>query len=270
MAFSCRRSSPVEFCGVAVNEGVQARLLRLVQLSLKRKPEFSPVRVSSRSASSSSLRLRGGTSASNLARIASSRRGASPRTALTTSNKFCPTRVASPRRTGGAGALIVSPIPTLSWRRVDAQGNVVAMPPAARLTMENFNRALTITDIEEADAGFYEVTATNSLGTRSQRTQLIVNTPSYVRHIRLTESGSNYAVLSWVVPQGFDSDDIGGYQVRAIPKSGGDTRTIDVGSTETTARIDGLNGVSGGYTYQRPASVKGPGHPPHQAASLYK
>ncbi|XP_078610395.1 uncharacterized protein LOC144881300 [Branchiostoma floridae x Branchiostoma japonicum] len=240
-----------------------------------------------------------------------------------------------------------NPIPTLSWRRVDAQGNVVAMPPAARLTMENFNRALTITDIEEADAGFYEVTATNSLGTRSQRTQLIVNrrpvfskglshnnyhlllgetvtwevawessgavdvfwlhntmilteggryrmtetgntatlqirdvthedsgtyqctitnmygrktstsfaelragAPSYVRHIRLTESGSNYAVLGWVVPQGFDSDDIGGYQVQAIPKSGGDTRTIDVGSTETTARIDGLNGVSGGYTYQ--------------------
>eukprot|EP00058_Branchiostoma_floridae_P002583 XP_002588071.1 hypothetical protein BRAFLDRAFT_83071 [Branchiostoma floridae] len=71
--------------------------------------------------------------------------------------------------------LLHSPIPTLTWRRLDAQGNEVAMPPADRLTMETWNRALNISNVQREDAGFYEVTATNSLGTRSQRTQLIVN-----------------------------------------------------------------------------------------------
>eukprot|EP00058_Branchiostoma_floridae_P024192 XP_002609682.1 hypothetical protein BRAFLDRAFT_123581 [Branchiostoma floridae] len=241
-----------------------------------------------------------------------------------------------------------NPIPTLTWRRLDAQGNEVAMPPANRLAMETWNRALTISNVQREDAGFYEVTATNSLGTQSQITQLFVNVgpqfskslsdqnhrldlgesvtwdvawdvgdttdpvdvvwlhnaeilteggryrmtqsgntaslqitdlteedsgayqcsisnlygrtrssaelhsgaPSYVRNIRLTDSGDDYAVLDWDPPLGYDGDDIGGYQVQAIPKSGGDTRTIDVGPAETTARIDGLNGDSGGYTYR--------------------
>ncbi|XP_078688648.1 uncharacterized protein LOC144920351 isoform X2 [Branchiostoma floridae x Branchiostoma belcheri] len=249
-----------------------------------------------------------------------------------------------------------NPIPTLTWRRLDAQGNEVPMPPADRRTMETWNRSLTISDVRREDAGFYEVTATNSLGSQSQRTQLVVNArplftkalsnqnhrlglgesvtwdvawdvgestdpvdviwlhngeilteggrhrmtrsgntaslqitdlteedsgayqcsisntygrkrssaelhsgaPSYVRNIRLVDSGDDYAVLAWDPPLGSDSDDIGGYQVQVIPKDGGDVRTVDVSPGETTARIDGLNTDSGGYTYRvRARSTRG-------------
>ncbi|CAH1253674.1 CNTN2 [Branchiostoma lanceolatum] len=42
------------------------------------------------------------------------------------------------------------PIPTLTWRRLDAQGNEVAM--SSRVTMEQFKRALTITNVQSGDA----------------------------------------------------------------------------------------------------------------------
>ncbi|CAH1253675.1 CNTN5 [Branchiostoma lanceolatum] len=248
-----------------------------------------------------------------------------------------------------------NPIPTLTWRRLDAQGNEVAMPPADRLITETWNRALVISDVKPEDAGFYEVTATNSLGSQSQRTQLILNAgplfikdlsdqnhrldlgesvtwnvvwdvgnstepvdvvwlhnaeilaeggryrmtrsgntaslqitdlteedsgayqcsisniygrtrssaelhsgaPSYVSNMRLIDSGDDYAVLGWDPPLGSDDDDIAGYQVQAIPKDGGDVRTLDVGPGDRAARIDGLNSGSGGYTYRVRARSSG-------------
>ncbi|KAI8481812.1 LON peptidase N-terminal domain and RING finger protein 2 [Branchiostoma belcheri] len=75
-----------------------------------------------------------------------------------------------------------NPIPTLTWRRLDAQGNVVAMPPSSRLTMETFKRSLTITDVRSEDAGFYEVRASNNLRSQTRRTQLIVQAiPDLIR-----------------------------------------------------------------------------------------
>eukprot|EP00058_Branchiostoma_floridae_P024193 XP_002609683.1 hypothetical protein BRAFLDRAFT_83696 [Branchiostoma floridae] len=76
-----------------------------------------------------------------------------------------------------------NPTPTLGWRRVDAiGGNPMEFPPSAKY--EQWNRAMTLTNVALPDQGFYEVTATNSQGTDVKTAQLIIeDVPQYIKKL---------------------------------------------------------------------------------------
>ncbi|XP_035686741.1 twitchin-like [Branchiostoma floridae] len=118
------------------------------------------------------------------------------------------------------------------------------------MTQTSNTASLQIIDLTEEDSGAYQCSISNRYGRTRSSAELHSGAPSYVRNIRLTGSGDGYAVLDWDPPLEYYGAVIGGYQVQAIRKNGGDTRTVDVGPAETTVRIDGLNGDSGGYTYR--------------------
>ncbi|CAH1253688.1 CNTN5 [Branchiostoma lanceolatum] len=76
-----------------------------------------------------------------------------------------------------------NPTPTLDWRRVDAVGgNAMEFP--ASVKYEQWKRAMTLTNVAVADQGFYEVTATNTLGTDVKTAQLVIeDVPQYIKKL---------------------------------------------------------------------------------------
>ncbi|XP_066272980.1 uncharacterized protein [Branchiostoma lanceolatum] len=145
-----------------------------------------------------------------------------------------------------------NPIPTLTWRRLDAQGNEVAM--SSRVTMEQFKRALTITNVQSGDAGLYEVTASNSLRSQTRRTQLVVNEIPHVfeagwtdKVFRRSEGGSVTWDVAW--PFGSSSDPvqiIWLHNARALT-AGGKYRMTRTGKTASLQITDLVEADSGSY-----------------------
>ncbi|XP_034031401.1 titin-like, partial [Thalassophryne amazonica] len=130
------------------------------------------------------------------------------------------------------------PLPTVTWKK---DGNVLKETSRVNVHTSDTSSLITIKDATRVDAGVYEVTLSNSAGTKS--TDIIVNVferPGPPSDIRADEVSADSVSLSWQPPRYTGGCQINNYVVEKRDTSSTLWQTVSATVARTSIRISRL------------------------------